>query len=126
MIIIKGSLFVNPDNLDGLLALSRVHALRSRTEHGCLTHTVHQDVDNPLRLVFVEEWSDRKALASHLAVPASRAFMRAASMLAVEPPKFNIYEATEIRDMNHKAIPIDTGNRLIKSLRNIISSVFTG
>jgi quinol monooxygenase YgiN len=66
---------------------------RSRAEAGCLAHAVHQDVENPLRLVFVEEWADQAALAAHFAVPASRAFARALGALAVEPPRIQVFEA---------------------------------
>ena len=97
MIIVVGSILAKTDTLNELLAMSLEHSRRSRTEAGCLAHAVHQDVENPLRLVFVEEWSDRKALAAHFAMPASRAFVKAASPLAAEPPKMNIYEASAIQ-----------------------------
>jgi quinol monooxygenase YgiN len=97
MIIVTGSILAKADTLDKLLALSLEHVWRSRTEPGCLNHVVHQDCENQLRLVFVEEWSDRKALEVHFALPASHAFVKAASALAAEPPKMNIYEATAIK-----------------------------
>ena len=97
MIIVTGSVLAKTNTLDELLVLSREHSRRSRSEPGCLAHAVHQDCENPLRLVFVEEWSDRAALAAHFALPASRAFVKAASSLAAEPPKMNIYEATAIK-----------------------------
>jgi quinol monooxygenase YgiN len=58
---------------------------RSRVEPGCLSHAVYRDAENPLRLVFVEEWEDRTALAAHFAVPASRAFAARVQSLAAEP-----------------------------------------
>jgi quinol monooxygenase YgiN len=97
MIIVTGSIIAKTDTLDKLLVLSLEHVRRSRYEPGCLAHALHQDAENPLRLVFVEEWSDRKALAAHFTVPASRAFVKAASPLAAEPPKMNIYKATAIK-----------------------------
>lgn len=97
MIIVTGSILAKTETLDKLLALSLEHVRRSRSEPGCLAHAVHQDAENPLHLVFVEEWSDRKALAEHFTVPASRAFVKAASSLAAEPPKMTIYEATAMK-----------------------------
>jgi len=97
MIIIVGSIIAKTDSLNELLAMSLEHVRRSRSEPGCLAHAVHQDAENPLRLVFVEEWSDRKALAAHFALSASRAFVKAASPLAAESPKMNIYEASAIQ-----------------------------
>jgi quinol monooxygenase YgiN len=97
MIIITGSILAKTDRLDELLALSLEHVRRSRSEPGCVAHAVHQDAENPLRLVFVEEWSDRAAVAAHFLVPASLAFVKAASLLAAEPPKMNIYDATKTK-----------------------------
>jgi quinol monooxygenase YgiN len=97
MILVTGSLVARAETLDQLVALSLEHVRRSRGEAGCLAHAVHRDVENPLRLVFVEQWADRDALAAHFAVPASNAFVRAATALVDEPPAIQIYEATRAR-----------------------------
>ena len=94
MILVTGSIVARPGTLDALIAHSLEHVRRSRGEPGCVSHAVHRDVENPLRLVFVEEWTDRAALAAHFAVPASGAFVKAASALAAEPPSIRIYDAT--------------------------------
>jgi quinol monooxygenase YgiN len=60
-------------------------------------HSVHQDAENPLRLVFLEEWADTATLAAHFAVPASREFVKTAMELATAPPTINIYEATAVQ-----------------------------
>ena len=97
MIIVTGSIQARADRLDELLALSLEHVRRSRAEPGCVSHAVHQDCENPHRLVFVEEWADRAALLSHFSVPAARAFVRSATALATEPPAMKIYDATLLR-----------------------------
>lgn len=97
MIIVTGSVRARPENLDEVLALSLEHVRRSREEPGCLLHTVHQDVEDPLRVVFLEHWEDREKLDVHFAVPASGAFVAAVSALAAEPPVMNIYEAAPAR-----------------------------
>ncbi len=97
MIIVTGSLLARTDSLDQLLTLGLEHVRRSRIEAGCLSHAVHQDVESPLRLVFVEEWADSEALFAHFAVPASRDFVKAIKALVDEPPAMNIYDATPIQ-----------------------------
>jgi quinol monooxygenase YgiN len=97
MIIVTGSILAGPDSLDDLLALSLEHVRRSRAEPGCVSHAVHRDAENPLRLVFLEEWADRASLAAHFAVPESRDFVKAARELASEPPRINIYDASPLR-----------------------------
>jgi quinol monooxygenase YgiN len=96
MILVTGSILAKAESLDKLLALSLEHVRRSRTEPGCVLHSVHQDAENPLRLVFLEEWTDKAALAAHFVVPASREFVKTAMELAVTPPVINIYEATTV------------------------------
>jgi quinol monooxygenase YgiN len=96
MILVTGSILATPETFDGILAASLAHVQRSRAEPGCLAHNVHQDAENSLRLVFVEEWTDRAALLAHFAVPESRAFAQAVRKLAAEPPVLKIFEATPV------------------------------
>ena len=68
MIIVLGSIVARPDTFSEVLKLSQAHVARSRTEPGCLSHAVHQDTERAQRLVFVETWADRAALAAHFQV----------------------------------------------------------
>jgi quinol monooxygenase YgiN len=52
------------------------------------------DCENPLRLVFIEQWTDRAALLAHFAVPASRNFVRAPQPLAAAAATIEIYDTT--------------------------------
>jgi quinol monooxygenase YgiN len=57
------------------------------------------DCENPLRLVFIEQWADRAALSAHFAVPASRDFVRALQPLAAASPTIEIYDATRLEKL---------------------------
>lgn len=96
MIVITGEMVAKPEHIDDALMLSIEHVHRSRQEPGCISHAVHRDAENPLRLVFVEEWTDMAALSAHFAVPASRAFGKSLGTMASEPPKIKIYEAKRV------------------------------
>jgi quinol monooxygenase YgiN len=95
-VLVTGSIQAQPERIDELLALSLEHVRRSRCEPGCLRHAVHRDAEDPLRLVFVEEWTDRAALRAHFAVPASRAFVKAAAACAIAAPTMALYEVDEL------------------------------
>ena len=97
MIIVIGSILARPGHDQALLDVSLEHVRRSRTEPGCIAHAVHRDAENPLRLVFVEEWADREALLAHFAVPASRAFVKAAAALAAAAPAMQVYEGQPLK-----------------------------
>ena len=96
MIIVTGSLVGTDETIDELIALSLEHVRRSRAEPGCASHAVHRDVEDPHRLVFVEQWQDRETLLAHFGVPASGAFVRAAAKLSTASPTIEIYEADSI------------------------------
>ena len=96
MIIVTGSVQARHDARDEVLRLSLEHVRRSRLEPGCLLHSVHRDVEDENRVVFVEHWADRDALEAHFRVAASRTFVMAAGALATDPPTLEIYEASRI------------------------------
>jgi quinol monooxygenase YgiN len=96
-VVVTGSIQARPERIDELLRLSLEHVRRSRAEPGCLSHAVHRDVEDPLRLVFVEEWADRAALLAHFAVPASRAFVKAAAACATAAPSMALYEVDALK-----------------------------
>ncbi|MGY3445958.1 putative quinol monooxygenase [Bradyrhizobium sp. USDA 4473] len=59
MIVVTGNITARPETFDEVRRLSLAHVHRSRTEPGCISHAVHVDCENPLRLVFFEQWADR-------------------------------------------------------------------
>src|SRR5438034_278156 len=96
MIIVTGNVKARPETRDEVLRLSLEHVQRSRLEPGCRFHSVHRDVEEPDRLVFLEHWVDHDALMTHFGVPASRAFAKALGELASEPPTIEIYDAQRL------------------------------
>ena len=93
MLLVTGTVLARPDTVDAVLAASLEHVHRSRTESGCLLHTVHQDVEDPLRVTFLEHWEDRASLAAHFAQPGSLQFVERVRALAAVPPVLEVYEA---------------------------------
>ena len=99
MIVVTGSVTARKNSLEEISRLSLEHVHRSRKEDGCISHAVHIDCENPLRLVFIEEWADRAALQTHFAVPASRDFIRALQPLVAATPTLEIYDATKLENL---------------------------
>lgn len=96
MIVVTGSVTARADSFDDVRKLSLEHARRSRSEPGCISHAVHVDCENPMRLVFFEQWADRAALLAHFSVPASRDFVRALQALADQATTIELYDATRL------------------------------
>ena len=99
MIVVTGSVTARQDSFDQVRKLSLEHVHRSRKEPGCISHAVHIDCENPLRLVFIEQWADKAALQAHFGVPASREFVRALQPLASAPATLEIYDATRLEKL---------------------------
>ena len=96
MILVLGHVTARPEHFDDVLRLSQQHVERSRAEPGCIAHAVHRDTENPLRLVFVEQWTDMAALQLHFRVPASRDFGKALAAMSSAPPGLELFDATAV------------------------------
>ena len=99
MIVVTGSVTARLDSFDQVRKLSLEHVQRSRGEPGCISHAVHVDCENPLRLVFFEQWADRAALLNHFAVPASRDFVKSLQSLAAAATTIELYDATRLEKL---------------------------
>lgn len=97
MILVLGSITAKADTFETLRRLAVEHVERSRTEPGCISHDVHIDNENPLKLVFVEKWKDAAALGAHFKVKASIDFVNTARQMGASPPTIEIFEATAAR-----------------------------
>jgi quinol monooxygenase YgiN len=94
MLIVLGSVQTRPETLDEARRLALAHVQRSRAEQGCLAHAVHTDLDDPLRLVFIERWADWAALHTHFRVPDSVAFAQDMARLAAQPPDMAVHQVS--------------------------------
>ncbi|MEZ5246169.1 MAG: putative quinol monooxygenase [Acidimicrobiales bacterium] len=92
MVIVTGSVTARPDTVDEVEALCLAHVHRSRTEPGCLLHSVHRDVENDRRFVFVEHWSSLADLHVHFAVPESGELIGLLRDLTEDMSPIEIYE----------------------------------
>ena len=92
MIIVNGSVTARPETFEALLRASLDHVHRSRSEDGCLVHSVYRDCENPLRLFFYEHWRDLAALQRHGKVAGSLAFLGEIRDLAASSERITIHE----------------------------------
>ncbi len=72
MVIVAGTIEVNPDQREAFLA-GRIDGMRtSRAEPGCLEYTLSADPTNPGRVMLFERWASQKDLDAHLAAMRAR------------------------------------------------------
>jgi quinol monooxygenase YgiN len=96
MIVVTGSVVAKVEGFEEARRLSLEHVHRSRAEAGCLSHAVHVDCENPLRLVFVEQWESAAAFQAHFAMAASRDFARNLRPLA-EKVTLEVYDSAPLK-----------------------------
>lgn len=97
MIIVIGSVTIQPGSQVEALRHSKIHVDRSRLEAGCISHEVTIDADNPNRLLFVERWQTMEELEQHFQVPESSEFVAAIAELAIEGPSMQLYVSEELK-----------------------------
>lgn len=73
MIVIAGSIDVDPDRREAALEAGRPHVLATRAWPGCRAYVWSADSLEEGRIQVFEEWESEEALAAHFAGPHYRA-----------------------------------------------------
>ncbi len=76
--------------------LSRANKALALTEPGCLRFDYYTSVEDPLKVVFVEEWESMDALQAHFATPSFTQFIDGFLACLEGPPDIRIFEATKL------------------------------
>lgn len=74
-----------PGSGDALAEAAQRVAGPSREEAGCLSYIPYRDTDRADRIVFIERWRDRDAIAQHERTPHFQAFAATVKPLLAEP-----------------------------------------
>lgn len=72
MLIVVAQYVVKEGQEDTVVRLMRSNAEASRQEPDCLEFSVHQDVDNPRRILLFERYTDEEAFQAHRQTPHFR------------------------------------------------------
>jgi len=99
MIIITGSVALDPAQRAEAIRLGCEHSARSRDEDGCITHNCYIDAEDENRMHFFEQWRDMEAVQKHFAVPESGAFVSQVTALASAPPEIAIYSGEAMQGL---------------------------
>ena len=97
MILITGSVVVPSENRAAFIAAATHHVSLSRTEPGCISHGVHEDVMAPGTFVFVERWRDMAAVQEHFARDYSRETVAMIRKLSTSSTGVEIHDVASTR-----------------------------
>src|SRR6266540_1946593 len=104
MILVTGTILAREHAFDAVLASCLEHVERSRKEPGCISHDVHVDCQNPMRLFFFEQWADEAALRAHFAVNGSKAFVKSLKAASSKPRGPKSIAPNPFRDRSEEGI----------------------
>lgn len=69
MIYVVATFTITPGSLEPFVDAARPAIEATRREPGCILYDLHASITDPERVVFVEQWASREALADHFAMP---------------------------------------------------------
>lgn len=84
---------MNPAMRDRALDAARINRAAALQEAGCLRFDYFESVEEPGRLVFVEEWADQAALDAHFAATNFSEFMAAFLPCLDGEPEIRVFDA---------------------------------
>ena len=67
MLKITAEHFVKEDSLPQFMELSRRLAEKTvKSDQGCISYSMYQDINDPLHCTFIEEWETKELLDKHM------------------------------------------------------------
>jgi quinol monooxygenase YgiN len=105
MIVVVGRVRTDADRREELIRVGQAVAAASRTEPGCITYRIYEDIEVPNDFVFVEEWEDDEALQRHFATPHIAQFMGAIPEAIVAPPDVKFHTIASSIDLADVSAP---------------------
>jgi quinol monooxygenase YgiN len=98
MVIVAGSIFVDPQQVDRFVQAVVSLADKTRQETGCLHYTLAVDDAAQGRIVVLERWRDEPALRAHLATEHVAAFLQQVGDI-VKSMDAKLYDVSNERDV---------------------------
>jgi quinol monooxygenase YgiN len=92
-IVVVGSFKINPGKEDEALEAFKALVEPTHRENGCVLYALHQGVDDPARLTFIERWESRELLEAHLNSDHVSALLKRADELWGTNGEITMYDA---------------------------------
>lgn len=75
MLIVTGTVEVDPERVDDLMEAVRTATIATRAEDGCIAYSFSVDLLDPSTVNVIERWRDQASLTAHLASEHIAAFL---------------------------------------------------
>jgi len=97
MLVVIAKLAVKPGNKAELLALAHELITATRAELGCISYALLDDPQDAGACVFLEEWTDKPALAQHLTTAHISEWHQKSKELLAGKTMIKLYQAEEAK-----------------------------
>jgi len=96
MLVIAGSLLIDPTKRELAIAAAKEMMAATRKEPGCRAYSFSFDLDDPARVHLFEHWDSQSALDAHFQTPHMARFNKAVAGLGVREASFQKYEVSRV------------------------------
>jgi quinol monooxygenase YgiN len=96
MIIVAGTISVDPDDFDSYRAVAETMIASTLEEDGCQVYNFAQSVVDPSEVRIFEIWDSKEALEAHFVSPHMAVFQEALSGLKIGDRDLALYEADKV------------------------------
>jgi quinol monooxygenase YgiN len=94
MIIVSGTIRIDPADAEKAAEAATAVAKASRAEEGCSAYGFWQDLNDPGLYRVFEEWASQEAIDQHMATPHMAEFMGAMGQMTVTEMDLSRYEVS--------------------------------
>ena len=95
-ILVVATLKIQDGKVDEAVAALTPVIEATHEEEGCLSYVLHEDVNDPNTLVFVERWASQDAINAHAQQPHMLKLIEIAGTLLAEPPQITFCQSLEV------------------------------
>ena len=96
MLVIGGSIRIDPANHDRAVAAALAMMEATRKEQGCISYTFTTDLEERGLFYIFEEWQGPEALAAHFGAPHMAVFQGEIGKLGVKEMNVQRYEVSSV------------------------------
>ncbi len=99
MIIVAGTISIDPSDFEAYRAVSATMINATLQEDGCVAYNFAQSVVDPTEVRIFEIWESQEHLDAHVRTPHMATFQAGLGTLKTENRKLAIYQADKVADL---------------------------